>query len=166
MYTEQESLISKLRDSEAEQNAQYNLVFSVLPLTVVVPFVVYLPSCTPRTSLFCLLAITSLLSTSFIMRYLPIAPSHFKLKQLRPLGIEIDGPVEMFLPYLTGGISCLLLVASWSLKRKPDSQEGLWAFLLLPAVMFAMIMIARKSMADVEAGITQLSGMKYDYKGA
>jgi hypothetical protein len=27
-------------------------------------------------------------------------------------------------------------------------------------------MIARKSMADVEAGITQLDSMKYDYKGA
>ena len=39
-------------------------------------------------------------------------------------------------------------------------------FLLLPAIMFAMVMIARKSMADVEAGIIQLDGMKYNYKGA
>jgi hypothetical protein len=72
----------------------------------------------------------------------------------------------MYLPYLNGSISGLLLLASWSLKRRPDSQEGLWAFLLLPAIMFVMVMIVRKSMADVEAGITQLDGMKYNYKGA
>lgn len=72
----------------------------------------------------------------------------------------------MYLPYLNGAISGLLLLASWSLKRRPDSQEGLWVFLLLPAIMFVMVMIVRKSMADVEAGITQLDGMKYNYKGA
>jgi hypothetical protein len=72
----------------------------------------------------------------------------------------------MYLPYLNGSISGLLLLASWSLKRRPDSQEGLWVFLLLPAIMFVMVMIVRKSMADVEAGITQLDGMKYNYKGA
>jgi hypothetical protein len=72
----------------------------------------------------------------------------------------------MYLPYLNGAISGLLLLASWSLKRRPDSQEGLWVFLLLPAIMFAMVMVVRKSVADVEAGITQLDGMKYNYKGA
>lgn len=99
------------------------------------------------------------------MRYLPASSSHAKF-QYRPFDIEIDGPVEKYLPYLNGGISGLLLLASWSLKRRPDSQEGLWVFLVLPAAMFGMIMVARKSMADVEVGITQLNGMKYDYKGA
>jgi hypothetical protein len=84
----------------------------------------------------------------------------------RQIDIEIGGPVEVYLPYLNGAISGLLLLASWSLKRRTDSQEGLWVFLLLPAIMFAMVMIARKSMADVDAGITQLDGMKYNYKGA
>ena len=163
--TEQESLISNLRTKEAEQNAQYNLIFSILPLIVVLPFLIYLPSCTPRTALFCLLAVTSLCSTAFIMRYLPLGSPHTR-GQIRQISIEIDGPVEMYLPYLNGAISGLLLLASWSLKRRPDSQEGLWVFLLLPAIMFAMVMIARKSMADVEAGITQLDSMKYNYKGA
>lgn len=99
------------------------------------------------------------------MRYLPVGTSRTILRY-RPLDIEIDGPVELYLPYLNGGIAGLLLAASWSLKRKSDSQEGLWVCLLLPAVLFTMIMIARKSMADVEAGITQLHGMKYNYKGA
>jgi hypothetical protein len=84
----------------------------------------------------------------------------------RQINIEIDGPVEVYLPYLNGGISGLLLLASLSLKRRTDSQEGLWVFLLLPGIMFAMIMVARKSMADVEAGISQLDSMKYLYKGA
>jgi hypothetical protein len=162
---EQESLISTLRTSEAEQNAQYSLIFSILPLTVILPFLLYLPSCTPRTALLCLLAVTSLCSTSFIMRYLPLKSPHAR-NQSRPINIEIDGPVEMYLPYLNGAICGLLLLASWSLKRRPDSQEGLWVFLLLPTIMFAMIMIARKSMADVEVGIAQLDGMKYNYKGA
>jgi len=99
------------------------------------------------------------------MRYLPLDSPHVR-GQIRQINIEIDGPVEMYLPYLNGAISGLLLLASWSLKRRSDSQEGLWVFLLLPAIMFAMVMIARKSMADVEAGITQLDGMKYNYKGA
>jgi hypothetical protein len=99
------------------------------------------------------------------MRYLPLGSPHAR-SQTRQINIEIDGPVEMYLPYLDGAISGLLLLASWSLKGRPDSQEGLWAFLLLPAVIFAIVMVARKSMADVEAGITQLDGMKYNYKGA
>jgi hypothetical protein len=82
------------------------------------------------------------------------------------MNIEIDRPVEMYLPYLNGGICGLLLLESWSLRRRPDTQEGLWVFLLLPTIMFAMIMVARKSMADVEAGIAQLDSMKYNYKGA
>ena len=99
------------------------------------------------------------------MRYFPLDSPHAR-GRTRQINIEIDGPVEMYLPYLNGGISVLLLLASWSLKRRADSQEGLWVFLLFPAVIFAMVMIARKSMADVEAGITQLDGMKYNYKGA
>jgi hypothetical protein len=99
------------------------------------------------------------------MRYLPLDSPHAR-GRARQINIEIDGPVEMYLPYLNGSISGLLLLASWSLKRRPDSQEGLWVFLLLPAIMFVMVMIVRKSMADVEAGITQLDGMKYNYKGA
>lgn len=99
------------------------------------------------------------------MRYLPIASMHAR-GRTRQINLEIDGPVETYLPYLNGGISGLLLLASWSLKRRPESQEGLWVFLLLPAIIFVMVMIARKSMADVEAGIAQLDSMKYDYKGA
>ena len=91
----------------------------------------------------------------------PRSPSQF-----RQINIEIDGPVEMYLPYLNGGIAALLLLASWSLNRRSDGPEGLWVFLLLPTVLFAMVMVARKSMADVEAGITQLDDMKYNYKGA
>ena len=87
-------------------------------------------------------------------------------RRSRQINIEIDGPVEVYLPYLNGGISALLLLASWSLKRRSDSQEGLWVFLLLPAIMFTMVMITRKSMADVDAGITKLDGMKYNFKGA
>ena len=112
-----------------------------------------------------MLAVTSLCSTSFIMRYLPMDSPHAR-GRTRLINIEFDGPVEMYLPYLNGGLSALLVLASWSLKRRPGSQEGLWVFLLLPAIMFAMIIIARKSMAEVEAGITQLDGMKYNYKGA
>lgn len=99
------------------------------------------------------------------MRYLPLASQQAR-PQTRLFDIEIGGPLKRYLPYLNGGVSGLLLLASWSLKRRPNSQEGLWVLLLLPAIMFAMIMIARKSMADVEMGITHLDGMKYNYKGA
>ena len=80
--------------------------------------------------------------------------------------VELDGPVRDFLPYLNGGMSSLLLIASWSLRGRQDRQEWLWLFLLLPAIIFAMVMIARKSIADVETGLTDLNGMRYDYRGA
>lgn len=161
---EQESLIAKLRESEAKQNAQYNLIFAILPLTIIPLFLIYLPSSSPSAALLCLLAITSLISTSYTMRYLQMASN--SPARSNPLGLEVDGPIERYLPYMNGGIVCLLLFASWSLKGRQESQEGFWIFLLLPAIMLAMVLVARKSMADVEAELTGLDKMKYNYKGA
>jgi glucan phosphoethanolaminetransferase (alkaline phosphatase superfamily) len=164
-WAEQEKLISTLRTKEAEQNALYNLIFSILPLTVVVPFLVYLFAGRPKVSLLCLLAITSLLSTAYTMRFVPVN-GESTTKRFSPRITELDGPIEKYFAYLNGAIAGLLLLAAWSLRRQSDSPEGLWVFLLLPAVMLVMIMVARKSMSDVEASIVELDGMKYEYKGA
>ena len=99
------------------------------------------------------------------MRYVPMDSPHAQRRN-RQINIEVDGPVELYLPYLNGGVSALLLLASWSLKRRSDSQEVLWVFLLLPAITFTMVMITRKSMADVKAGIAKLDDMKYNFRGA
>jgi hypothetical protein len=77
-----------------------------------------------------------------------------------------DGPINTYLPYMNLAISGLLCLAAWGLKGKETSPEGLWLFLLLPGVVLAMITVARRSMADIQAGIGELTGLKYDYKGA
>ena len=43
---------------------------------------------------------------------------------------------------------------------------GSWVLLLLPGTIFAMVMVVRKGFADVEMGLKELNGLKYDYKGA
>ena len=161
---EQDALVDNLRAKDAKENERYSLIFSIVPLTVILPFLFYLPSSSPRTALFCILAITSLLSTSFIMRYMPLGA--LSRSRARPLDLEPGGPVERYLPYLNGGIAGLLMLASLAVKGRPEEQDGLWLFMLMPTIVFVMVIVARKSMEDVETGITELNNMKYDYKGA
>jgi hypothetical protein len=99
------------------------------------------------------------------MRFVPVS-GESPTKRFSPRITELDGPIERYLAYLNGAIAGLLLLAAWSFRRQSDSPEGLWVFLLLPAIMLVMVMVARKSMSDVEASIVELDRMKYEYKGA
>ena len=74
--------------------------------------------------------------------------------------------MQTLLPWLNLAITILLLVTSWAVKGRVSAPEPLWLFLLLPAVMLGAITVARKSMTDVQVGIGELEGKRYDYKGA
>lgn len=70
---EQEILISNLQSRSQTSNAAYVLIFTVLPLVLTPLFVFYLvfSSTAPaRLRLLCLLALTSLLASSFIMFFM------------------------------------------------------------------------------------------------
>ena len=168
---EQEHLITSLKAKEASENEQYTLVFSILPLIVTLPFIYHLFAGSGLRSmpLLCLLSITSLLSSAYTMRFIPIysASAPGKAQLARPaLFVDSDSPVQTLLPLLNLVIAVLLLLISWAVKGRASAPEALWLFLPLPAVMLGVITVARKSMADVQAGIGELEGKKYDYKGA
>jgi len=181
---EQEHLLQNLQESEMSTNAIYTIAFTSLPLVVIVPFLWYLFRSTARsTVLLCLLSITSLASSSYMMYMVPVstplgslsAPSRTTpAGQQRASGISqssflitsAGSPINQFLPWLNALIGVLLFLASWAYRSRSDVPEGLWLFLLLPGLIFGMVVIARRSMAEVESGLGQLRGMRYGYKGA
>jgi hypothetical protein len=77
-----------------------------------------------------------------------------------------ESPINQYLPYLNAFISGLLFFASWAYRARSNVPEGLWLFFLLPGVIFAIVFMTRKSMAEVESGLSELRGMRYGYKGA
>jgi hypothetical protein len=178
--TEQEQLLTKLRKSESSTNSFYTAIFTGLPCVVTLPFLWYLSLSTTRPmALLCLLSITSLASSAYVMYFVPVshtagassssASSSVARTAQRPVlpvaGGE-ESPVNQYLPYLNAFICALLLLASWGYSSRTDVPEGLWLFLLLPAVVCGMVFVARRSIGDIQAGLGELQGLKYDYKGA
>ena len=77
-----------------------------------------------------------------------------------------DSPLTVYLPYLNAFLAVLLVVLAGGFRGKSGVPEGLWAFFLLPAVTFGMVLVVRSSISDVQKGLAELQGMRYDYKGA
>lgn len=168
---EQEHLLSSLKAKEASENEQYTLIFSILPLTVTPPFIYYLFAGSRLRSmpLLCLLAITSLAASAYTMKFIPLysASSPGRAQLARPaLFVDSESPVQTLLPWLNLAIAVLLLLTSWAVQGRASAPDALWLFLLLPAMMLGVITVARKSIADVQVGIGELEGKKYEYKGA
>ena len=82
------------------------------------------------------------------------------------LMVEEESPINRYLPYLNAVIDALLLLASLAYCSRTDVPEGLWLFLLLPGVIFGMVFMARASMSEIQTGLSELQGMRYEYKGA
>lgn len=161
---EQEQLIHDLQTKDAQVNELYRLIFSILPLTVILPFVYYLSFTSRSTTLLCIMAMTSLVSTAYTMWYIPFQHTTAGLGRAG-LNLE-DGPLDQFLPYLNPIISLFLCLAAWRLKQQERGPEGLWLFLLMPSALLVMVTVVRRSIVDVQTGIGELSGMKYHYRGA
>lgn len=124
-------------------------------------------------ALLCLLSITSLASSAYIMYFVPVAPHSSNsrrtsdgLRQRPVLVLAEESPVNQYLPYLNAFICALLLLGSWGYCSRTDVPEALWLFLLLPSVVFGMVFSARSSIGEIQAGLSELQGMKYEYKGA
>ncbi|EXJ82037.1 hypothetical protein A1O1_08105 [Capronia coronata CBS 617.96] len=213
---EQEHLLTNLQASESASNRQYTLVLTGLPLIVIFPFLRYLTlSTTASMATLCLLSITSLMASAYIMYFVPItdidagfssnskpnvgggasgpsqrSPSSIfaptsggPITQRRRLPTLLlsdsaGSPITRYLPLLNAAISALLFLAAMvyrsnsssnsnsNAKTRPDVPEGLWLFLLLPPVIFAMVYMAKRSMGEIQTGLSQLQALRYDYKGA
>ena len=174
-----------MQASETSSNATYTLLFTGLPLLVILPFIRYLFLSTTRSmALLCLLSITSLVSSAYIMYMIPLGTplgSLSKVPRTTPspqqrrdhaftrtsfLLTSDESPINQFLPYLNAFISVLLFLASWAYRSRTGAPDGFWVVLLFPGVIFVMVFMARRSMADIQTGLSDLRGMRYEYKGA
>ncbi|EXJ58624.1 hypothetical protein A1O7_06051 [Cladophialophora yegresii CBS 114405] len=177
---EQEHLLQNLQASETSTNEIYTTVFTCLPLVIVLPFLWYLFRSTSGTMvLLCLLGITSLVSSAYIMYMVPVSTTLGSLSNLTRIArrdysgsrtsfllTSDQSPINQYLPYLNAFICALLFLASWGYLSRSDVPEGLWLFLLLPGLIFGMVFMAKRSMAEIETGLSELRGMRYQYKGA
>ncbi|ERF70602.1 hypothetical protein EPUS_02468 [Endocarpon pusillum Z07020] len=193
---EQENLISTLHNQNAQQNALYTLVFTILPLFLILPFIF-----TFRFSpLLSILGVTSLListgrirfsspssspsptpppprqanqaATSGILNWLQITDFEHRLLDAVPE----NGPLRMALPWLNGAICVVLGLAAMVLYRRRGRSsgsgrveaeaDGMWIFCLLPSIAWAMVEVALRSMEDVGKGVGELERLRYRYKGA
>jgi hypothetical protein len=130
------------------------------------------------------LGITSLISSAYMMYMVPlstslgslssftrIAPSvqqrrDYSISQGSFLLTSDESPINQYLPYLNAFICALLFLASWAYWSRRDVPEGLWLFLVLPGVAFGMVLMVKRSMAEIQTGLSGLRGMRYEYKGA
>ncbi|KAI9678168.1 MAG: hypothetical protein M1817_006113 [Caeruleum heppii] len=152
---EQENLIARLRMQNEAHDGLYMNLFLALPLLLIVPFALRLPG----SPLLAMLSITSLLSTAYIMRFIPIGAGDVKGK--KPMRSNLDvwtaqgGPVEIYLPWLNGAVCALLLLGSLSQKKAGHSEWMMWT---VPSAG------ARLTLKSVDVG--ELERLKYGYKGA
>ncbi|KEF55964.1 uncharacterized protein A1O9_07544 [Exophiala aquamarina CBS 119918] len=183
---EQETLITNLRSSETATNVQYTVFFTALPIITILVFIYFLFLSTKKSvTLACLLSITSLLATAYIMYMIPTGAALFtnpvrprldlSAVALRRRGRQIDlpdffggadSPLTQYLPYLNTFLSVLLALLALGFRGKSGVPDGIWAFFLLPGMVFAIVLVVRASINDIQKGLTELQGMRYDYKGA
>ncbi|KAL9095669.1 MAG: hypothetical protein Q9165_002101 [Trypethelium subeluteriae] len=169
---EQDKIISKLSTQDAVQNALYTKAFLALAL---LPLPWYLTTLfshpTTQDLLVVMLSVTSLLSTAYIVCYIP--PRKIDKKGKRPVYIaereEAVGPVRKNLIWLVAALCAALVIDSISVARKLGNDESwvtdprIW-WISLPSVIFGLVMFARSQMTPIDT--TELQRARYPYKGA
>ena len=176
----QERLIAELQAKDEQRNALYRKAFVALPIAAAVFFLYsFVVASTARQRLVALLSISSLLSTAYLLHFMPIEAPQRKGK--RPIyQIEAEkGPVERYLAYMNAALAGLLLIVALLSWRNGDGQaawrealpESMWSdmldivpFLILVVVIFCISMFVRDQLAPVD--LEELQKAKYEYKGA
>ncbi|KAL2355734.1 hypothetical protein BJ546DRAFT_643415 [Cryomyces antarcticus] len=156
---EQEKLIRNFRQRDEASRKFYTNVFLALPLVLVVSL---LPSLVKRP-LTTILSISSLLSTAYILYSIPLRKPNPKSK--RPIfPIHGMGPVEKYLTSLNGALCGILgLAGAGKVVLGSGGYAGGWE-LLVPGVVFATIMFARRQMGSID--VAALERLRYQYRGA
>ncbi len=178
---EQESLLSTLSTSATRHDCTYRLIFTALPLLATLPFLYQMTVNPSRsTALPTVLALTSLGITAYSMGSVRLDEAMGKAGK-RPSTIfarpdsgasasalaQAGGPLMVYLPWLNAAIALLLLLLSFLLSNRTDRvSQGFWVLLLLPAVMLGVVTVVRGSMVEIQSGLGELRGLRYEYKGA
>ncbi|KAE8385071.1 hypothetical protein BDV23DRAFT_165623 [Aspergillus alliaceus] len=162
---EQESVIERLRAQNDKRDAEYSILFAIIPLLSVSMFI---PSVCSRSSdmqerLLSFLSTLSLIATAYIMKSFPLQNPDPKGK--RP--IQSPGFLALFqkllLPINTAACSLLLLVYIFSSPVQSSFSKQPTTY-IVPGAMLAIIMLARKIMVSID--LKHLEDLQYRYKGA
>lgn len=164
---DQEHLIQSLRSHDSTTSDFYRTAFLPLPLIstlVYIPTIFIYPS--KRSILLALLSVSSLLSTAYILHYIPPkatpAPDPKGKRPMYQTRDNGDGPVEQYLVLLNAVLSGAVAVAAmvaWNRGLAAEAWRG-----VLPAAIFGVVIIARTQMAPVP--FDGLERLRYEYKGA
>lgn len=174
LLTEQETLIASLAERNTQRNAQFRRLLFLVPLIAAIPYIFALLRL--PTPLLSLLALTSLASTAYLLHCLP--PGSTGVATLDnlgrsapaspPPGLIRPSPLEAWLPFLNMGMCAVLVVAGLISGAREGGAEP-WAGVLglgnLPTFVYAVVLAAKMVMASVDPE-RELSGLKYQYKGA
>lgn len=156
-YPEQEAYIARLSADNKARNESYASLLLALPLLSALAFLPALAG-GPAARLLALVSVTSLLSTAFLLRRFPPAVTGFDALDRRgKVKVVERSPLEAWLPRLN-----LCLVVLTGLLGLSGGWHSLgW----LPGIVYAAVLAAKMVMASVDPE-SELSGLKYGYKGA
>ncbi|KAE8376486.1 hypothetical protein BDV26DRAFT_265411 [Aspergillus bertholletiae] len=156
---EQEVVIERLRAQNEKRDAEYTVIFAVIPLlsaSVFIPTVFRRGSGLEERSL-SFLGILSLIATAYIMKYVPFQRPDSKGKgPMRNSGI-LTHLRKVLLP--VNAAICGLLLLVWLLSPVELPRDTY----IVPGAMLAIIMLARKMMVSVD--LKYLENLRYGYKG-
>lgn len=90
------------------------------------------------------------------------------LTKSSPQPPDLDTPLALVLPYFNALICILVALVALRYRGSsdPDIPQGLWMVFLLPAVVFAVVLVVRNSINDIQSGLGELRGLRYEFKGA
>lgn len=184
---EQEELIESLAAQNRARNSQFRLFLLALPVLSTVPYLVSLVQPGKLNTLVAMLALTSLGSTAWMLHSLP--PGETGVPALdrwvkgisgqqkdgvarggRPASAMLDvmqrkSPLEVFMPYLNAGLCGVLVMTGSVSKAHAPQQWGHVGLGNLPAVVYAVVLLAKMVMGSVDPE-GELGALKYNYKGA
>ncbi|KAK8025155.1 hypothetical protein PG990_002978 [Apiospora arundinis] len=187
---EQEQLIESLAAQNRARNSQFRLFLLALPILSTVPYLISLVQPGKLNTLVAMLALTSLGSTAWMLHALPpgetgipaldrwvkgisgqsgggnIAKRGGSSSTSAILGVmQRKSPLEVFMPYLNAGLCCVLILTGFVSKAHAPQQWGHVGLGNLPAVVYAVVLLAKMVMGSVDPE-EELGALKYDYKGA
>jgi hypothetical protein len=137
---EQEALIQNLAKADAQKTQNYKTAFISLPLLSIILYIpkFLLPSSNDEL-LLAVLAITSFLSTAYILWFIPLPGEKQGPKTVSIPGIGVvdagaPGPVQQYLGYLNLGLCTILALMGERGEHRDKPDELVWW--MLPASMF------------------------------
>ena len=110
-------------------------IFLVIPACSVVA---YVPSLLMFSSiqakLLSILSITSLISTAYMLLFIPnVRPRASKRKRRSPRVEREPSLIDQYLGYLNGGLSFLIALNAWTIQEKKGVHDLFWTLCLLPS---------------------------------